>query len=84
MILLIPELSLIKAAVASFINNSHTEKEGPGRNSMIDHLKYGPFQALFVEKKGPQGNKTHMRHAGIGDESFHVALPQGHIASVND
>ena len=73
-----------QTAVGAFIDNAHAEEEAPGSDAVVDHLQDSPLEAVFIENKGPQGDKTHVGHTGIGDQTLHVGLTQGHIPAIND
>ena len=70
--------------MAPVIQHPYQHEERAGRNTVIDHLVDGAFDAPEVEGKNAEHDEAEVSHGRIGDQFFQVRLDHGDKRTVED
>ena len=70
--------------MSPFIDDTDTDKEGSGGNTMVYHLQYSALNTRVIQKEYPQCDKTHMAHTGVCDKALYIGLAQSKIPAENN
>ena len=65
------------------VQHTDAQEHGTRHKAVRDHLYQAAGNAQIIEDEKAEGDKTHVRHRGVGHQLFHILLNQGHQTDID-